>query len=142
MVLHDRTKHVKYENTPWFQRKERESGDVKSSVRAAAKKDGQGGAYTWTGGAADLELNFVSHSPVEQVAKVKSAEGYPSSTASASTDSLQSMEDFQFNEKDFPPLARVNIPNGMKGGGSRSTKVMKAADEWSTRVMMDQDLNI
>lgn len=139
MVLHDRTKHLKYENPPWFQRKERESGDVKSTVRAPAKKDGQGGAYTWAGGIADLELNFMPHSPAEQVTKVKSNASEPPSSKPGSSDSLQSVDDFQFNPADFPPLSSP-MKGPVKGG--RSTKVMKAAEEWNTQVMMDRDLKM
>lgn len=138
MVLHDRTKHVKYENTPWFQRKERESGDVKSTVRAPAKKDGQGGAYTWAGGSTDFDLNFMPHYPADQVGKVKSTASEPASSKPGSSDSLQSVDDFHFNPADFPPLSPVKGP--VKG--PRSTKVMKAAEDWNTQVMMDRDLKM
>ena len=49
--------------------KDRESGDVKSSVRAPAKKDGKGGGYTWEGGADDMGLES-PHSPDEVMGKV------------------------------------------------------------------------
>ncbi|CAD7972590.1 unnamed protein product [Amoebophrya sp. A25] len=134
MVLHDKTKHVPFERQPWFKRKERQSGDIKSSINAPAKKNGQGGSFTYFGTSLEEEQLMQHDGAQQMMGSFNKSASEPSSASS----SFIEEKDFRFSAADFPPLGL----GSMKGSPKATAMKERQASQWIRNVLVDKSLGI
>lgn len=113
-------------DAPKDERKDRHSGDAKSSVEQPPKKQGHGGKFTWEGPNPEQDVlephaNNADNLTVKATPKAGKAED----------DSAA----FAFQSADFPRLA------GAKEGASSPERKAGVA-EWQTNVALDSDLPV
>lgn len=120
---------VKEVRTDKDARKERMSADTKTTYGAPPKKNGQGGAYTWTGN--DLTMTG-DLTPTDASAVVSNLNVVPE--VESSNDETTG---FRMVSKEFPPL-------GNTSSGSVPTSPARKAqeDSWSNNVLMDKDFKL
>lgn len=111
-------------------RKERQSADAKSTVKAPAKKDGHGGGFTWDGPntATNIgeESEFVPHDAGAEAAKLNVVSAGNSNAAEADL--------FALRQADFPALS------GSSGNAPASPARRANEKEWERNVALDKDL--
>ena len=130
-------KHSKYVPTDKDARKDRESGDAKTTMFQPAKKQGAGGSYTWTGsenGVAVEDTVFMTGMGTETPQNKKSSRNLSASAPTSPTTGKNKNSIFVLDQRDFPNLVAKS------GADSPMRRAQKA--RWEMSVALDKEFNL